>query len=39
MKLYDGEDWFLQLDSHHRFEQDWDRGRDGSHRDAAVTIA
>jgi hypothetical protein len=25
MKLYDGEDWFLQLDSHHRFEQDWDR--------------
>lgn len=24
MKLYDGEDWFLQLDSHHRFAQDWD---------------
>jgi len=24
MKLYDGEDYFLQLDSHHRFEQDWD---------------
>jgi hypothetical protein len=24
MKLYDGEDWYLQLDSHHRFAQDWD---------------
>lgn len=24
MTLYDGEDWFLQLDSHHRFAQDWD---------------
>ncbi|MDB5710429.1 MAG: hypothetical protein JWL96_2499 [Sphingomonas bacterium] len=24
MKLYDGEDWFLQLDSHHRFAQGWD---------------
>jgi hypothetical protein len=24
MKLYEGEDWFLQLDSHHRFVQDWD---------------
>lgn len=24
MKLYGGEDWFLQLDSHHRFAQDWD---------------
>lgn len=24
MSLYDGEDWFLQLDSHHRFAQDWD---------------
>lgn len=24
MALYDGEDWFLQLDSHHRFAQDWD---------------
>ncbi len=24
MKLHDGEDWFLQLDSHHRFAQDWD---------------
>jgi len=24
MKLYDGEDWYLQLDSHHRFTQDWD---------------
>ncbi|MES2442404.1 MAG: GlcNAc-transferase family protein [Pseudomonadota bacterium] len=24
MKLYQGEDWFLQLDSHHRFVQDWD---------------
>src|SRR5690242_20308432 len=24
MKLWDGEDCFLQLDSHHRFVQDWD---------------
>jgi hypothetical protein len=24
MKLWDGEDFFLQLDSHHRFAQDWD---------------
>ena len=24
MKLYRGEDWYLQLDSHHRFAQDWD---------------
>ena len=24
MKLYDGEDHFLQLDSHHRFARDWD---------------
>ena len=24
MGLYDGEDHFLQLDSHHRFAQDWD---------------
>lgn len=24
MKLYRGEEWYLQLDSHHRFEQDWD---------------
>jgi hypothetical protein len=24
MKFYDGEDWYLQLDSHHRFVQDWD---------------
>jgi hypothetical protein len=24
MKLWDGEDWFLQIDSHHRFAQDWD---------------
>ena len=24
MSLYDGEDWYLQLDSHHRFAQDWD---------------
>jgi len=24
MKLYRGEDWYLQLDSHHRFVQDWD---------------
>jgi hypothetical protein len=24
MKLWDGEDFYLQLDSHHRFVQDWD---------------
>ena|SRR5271165_3019462 len=24
MKLWSGEDWFLQIDSHHRFAQDWD---------------
>lgn len=24
MNLYDGEDWYLQLDSHHRFAQNWD---------------
>jgi len=24
-KLYDGEKYTLQLDSHHRFEQDWDK--------------
>jgi Glycosyltransferase (GlcNAc) len=24
MKLYGGETWYLQLDSHHRFIQDWD---------------
>ena len=24
MKLWNGEDFFLQLDSHHRFVQDWD---------------
>jgi Glycosyltransferase (GlcNAc) len=24
MKLYDGEEWFLQLASHHRFAQGWD---------------
>jgi hypothetical protein len=24
MKLYSGEDWYLQLDSHHRFTPDWD---------------
>lgn len=24
MTLYDGEDWFLQLDSHHRFVEGWD---------------
>ena len=24
-KLYDGEDYILQLDSHHRFVQNWDR--------------
>ncbi len=24
MKLWRGEDWFLQLDSHHRFVPDWD---------------
>lgn len=25
MSLYDGEDWFLQLDSHMDFDADWDR--------------
>lgn len=25
MKLFAGEDWYLQLDSHHRFARDWDR--------------
>ena len=24
MKQWAGEDWFLQIDSHHRFAQDWD---------------
>jgi len=24
MRLWRGEDWYLQLDSHHRFVQDWD---------------
>jgi hypothetical protein len=24
MDLWDGEDWYLQLDSHHRFARDWD---------------
>jgi Glycosyltransferase (GlcNAc) len=24
MKLWEGEDWFLQLDSHHRFVEGWD---------------
>src|SRR6516164_3213578 len=24
MNLYNGEDWYLQLDSHHRFAHDWD---------------
>lgn len=24
-ELYDGEDWFLQLDSHHRFANGWDK--------------
>jgi Glycosyltransferase (GlcNAc) len=24
MKLWAGEDWYLQLDSHHRFVKDWD---------------
>ena len=24
MKLWSGEDWYLQLDSHHRFARDWD---------------
>lgn len=24
MRMYDGEDYFLQLDSHHRFTADWD---------------
>ncbi len=24
MKLWEGEDWFLQIDSHHRFAENWD---------------
>jgi Glycosyltransferase (GlcNAc) len=24
MKLWDGEEWYLQLDSHHKFVKDWD---------------
>jgi Glycosyltransferase (GlcNAc) len=24
MELWDGEEWYLQLDSHHRFASDWD---------------
>ena len=24
MRLFGGEDWYLQIDSHHRFVQDWD---------------
>lgn len=24
MELFDGEEWYLQLDSHHRFAPDWD---------------
>lgn len=45
MKLYDGEDWYLQLDSHHRFTQDWDEklveqaGLTGSSRPVLSTYA
>lgn len=43
MKLYDGEDYFLQLDSHHRFAQGWDSllfeqaGRTGADRPLLTT--
>ena len=45
MKLYDGEDWYLQLDSHHRFTQDWDEklveqaGLTGSAKPVLTTYA
>ena len=45
MKLYDGEDWYLQLDSHHRFARDWDEklveqaGLTGSARPVLSTYA
>ena len=45
MKLYEGEDWFLQLDSHHRFAQDWDAllldqaSKSGSARPVLTTYA
>lgn len=45
MKLYDGEDWYLQLDSHHRFTRDWDEqlveqaGLSGSSRPVLTTYA
>jgi hypothetical protein len=45
MKLYGGEDWYLQLDSHHRFTQDWDEklveqaGLTGSPRPVLSTYA
>jgi hypothetical protein len=45
MGLYEGEDHFLQLDSHHRFAQDWDAllldqaGRSGSAKPILTTYA
>ena len=45
MKLYNGEDWYLQLDSHHRFARDWDEklveqaGLTGSARPVLSTYA
>jgi hypothetical protein len=45
MKLYRGEDWFLQLDSHHRFVPDWDvrlieqAARTGSAKPVITTYA
>jgi hypothetical protein len=45
MKLYQGEDWYLQLDSHHRFACDWDEklveqaGLTGSNKPVLSTYA
>jgi hypothetical protein len=45
MDLWDGEDWYLQLDSHHRFVPDWDvvllgeAARTGSDRPVLTTYA
>jgi Glycosyltransferase (GlcNAc) len=45
MKLYAGEEWYLQLDSHHRFTRDWDEklieqaGLTGSPRPVLSTYA
>jgi hypothetical protein len=45
MKRYDGESWFLQLDSHHRFADGWDEKviaqarRTGSTRPIVTTYA